>query len=392
MNDFTNTNVVHESETQRQHVRVRLPGVVEFTAGREHLRLQLDDVSAGGMSFQGGNRGFRVGESHRGNLVINLDGIAVALNVAFQVRNHDPRTSRTGVAFKDLGQREISALRHIITSFLSGEVVRADQVLQTVKRDNFTKPRAAPAKARQVQRSRLGTLTLTLVLATAGAMAFIYAGQQINRVLFMTTASAAKVAGPIYTVEMPREGTVRSLVPADGVVKKGAAIASIEAPALDLVRQQALGSNLSAEQLQKILGVKIKGTITSPCDCRVQGTFVTEDQYVARGTPLFELMPLAYKPYIIARFRYDQMDALQQGAGVRFRVSGDSETRAGTITQIRASGQGNAVDSDVLVTVEPSEPLPSELLLRPVEVATGGVGFMPDVSPLLATPTANATP
>lgn len=388
-----NVNVVHESETQRQHVRVRLPGIVEFMAGGEGCRYKLHDISAGGLGFDAPGRAFRPGELYRGNVSLNLDGIAVALNVAFTVRNVEPKNGRVGCAFQELGAREIAALRHVIGSFLSGEVVRVDDVLQTVKRDNFTKPRNAPGRAGMPPPpSRARALTMTVVLAIGGAIAFLVAGQEINRLLFMTSASAAKVAGPVYLIEMPREGTVRSLIPDDGVVKKGAPIASIEAPALDLLRQQAAGANLSAEELQRMLGVKVKGTITSPCDCKLQASFVADDQYVSRGQPLFELMPLDFEPYVVARFRFDQMDDLQQGERVRFRVSGDGERRRGRITQIRAAGQGDLVDSDVLVTIVPEEPLPAGLLQRPAEVATGGLAVFPDVGAMLAPQTANAKP
>jgi alginate biosynthesis protein Alg44 len=182
---------------------------------------------------------------------------------------------------------------------------------------------------------------------------------------------------------MPREGTFYSLVPDDGIVKKGAAIASFEAPVLDLVRNQALGGNITPDQLQKLMKVTIKGTITSPCDCKVQTQFVANGQYVAHNQPLFELMPRDFAPYLVARFRNDQLGDLAQGVRVSFKVSGESQTRVGKNVQVRAHGEGDLVDSDVIAVVEPEEPLPADLLSRPAEVVAGGFG-LPDVVPGLS--------
>ena len=382
------SSVVHESASQRQHPRVRLPGLIEFGNSRAGTqRFKLHDVSAGGFCFEAANQPFRPGESHRGNLIVNVDGVAITLAVSFQLRS--AANGRVGCQFQELGQQEISVLRHLINSHLSGELVNVGEVLHTLGRDNFTRPRAAPAARPPAQSGgRLRALFTTALFLGAAVVAFGYTARQVNRVLFASTATAAKVAGPVYSVMMPREGTFWSLVPDDGVVKKGAPIASFESPVLDLVRNQALGANLTPEQLQKMMKVTVKGTITSPCDCRVQTQFVANGQYVTKEQPLFELMPRDFQPYLVARFRNDQLADLATGDRVSFRVSGEARQRVGKIAQVRAHGRGDTVDTDVMVMVEPEEPLPAELLSRPAEVVAGGFPLLPDVVPGL-TATAN---
>ena len=380
--------VVHESASQRQHARVRLPGVVEFGAGRDRgQRYRLYDVSAGGFSFETGGHAFTPGQSFRGNLILTVDGVAITLSVPFQVRNCGGDGRRAGCCFQEMGPQEISVLRHLITSHLSGDLITVGEVLHTLGRDNFTKARgtASPGRAAPPPRGggRLRALLGTALFLGASVVALGYTARQINRVVFASTATAAKVAGPTYSVVMPREGTFFSLVPEDGIVKKGAPIASFEAPVLDLVRSQALGSNLTPENLQKLMKVTVKGTITSPCDCKVQSQFVANGQYVAREQPLFELMPRDFEPYVVARFRNDQLTDLAQGDRVSFRVSGDPEQRVGRIVQVRAHGEGDTVDTDVMVVVQPEDPLPAELLSRPVEVVAGGFPVLPDLVPRL---------
>jgi alginate biosynthesis protein Alg44 len=222
---------------------------------------------------------------------------------------------------------------------------------------------------------RLRGAIASLLALIIGITAFGYALKQVHHLVFVTSASAAKVAGPVYTVSMPREGTFHSLVPEDGLVKKGAAMASFEAPVLDLVRGQSIAANLSSEQLNKMMSQVVKGTITSPCDCRVQAQFVANAQYAGRGQALFELVPRELKdPYVLARFRFDQMEKIAPGTDVRFHVTGDNQERAGKIAQLRVPNMAdNTVGGDVIAMIEPSEPLPPDLVNRPTVVDVGGI-------------------
>ena len=62
MNTAVNLNVVHESEAQRQHARVKLPAKIRFSgSNREVLEYNLLDISAGGFSFVAGKQPMRVG-------------------------------------------------------------------------------------------------------------------------------------------------------------------------------------------------------------------------------------------------------------------------------------------------------------------------------------------
>src|SRR3546814_11107188 len=66
MDDGTPPNVVHEAEAQRQHPRVRVPGIIHVAqSGGEH-RYALHDLSAGGLSFvvTDGAR-FKLGDTYR---------------------------------------------------------------------------------------------------------------------------------------------------------------------------------------------------------------------------------------------------------------------------------------------------------------------------------------
>lgn len=378
-NNKTAPTVSAPAKPERAHPRVRIPGVIELGG----QRYRIHDVSLGGLCLEGS--GLHEGEVHRGTLTLTLDS-TVTLPVAAHVRNHDAHGNRTGIAFHQLGGQDLVTLRHAINAFLTGDPIASAEAppaaagsSSSSARNYAPTPAAAKLAPPPRQTSRLRALVTTAAFLGAAVVAFGYTARQVNRVVFASQATAAKVAGPTYDVRMPREGTFYSLVPEDGIVKKGAPIASFEAPVLDLVRNQTLGTNMTPENLQKLMKVTVKGTITSPCDCKVQTAFATDGQYVARDQQLFELMPRDFTPYVVARFRNDQLNDIATGDRVSFKVAGDPQSRFGKISQVRAHGQGDTVDTDVMVMIAPDEPIPAEMLSRPAEVIAGGF-MLPDLS------------
>ena len=75
MNTAVNVNVVHESEAQRQHARVRIPAKLRFLdAQRRTHEVKVDDLSAGGLSFHTKQQ-LSVGEVLRGRLQFVVDNL-----------------------------------------------------------------------------------------------------------------------------------------------------------------------------------------------------------------------------------------------------------------------------------------------------------------------------
>ena len=146
------------------------------------------------------------------------------------------------------------------------------------------------------------------------------------------------------------------------------------------------------------MGETLKGTLSSPCDCTVHEQFALDSQFINRNQPLLDLLPDDAKPYVLARFHFDDISSLPVGRNVGFRISGDSSDRRGTIRQVRLlPNPGSVADgvastdlrglnspstiSDVIVEIEPSEPLDRQQIDRPADVLLGdprsnvGAGF-----------------
>lgn len=367
----TASNIVHEAETQRQHVRVRVPGTLEVEAGDGRLKLRLQDLSAGGVGFSAApGTTLRQGQRCAGYLKLAVEGLALAIPVRFHVMHFDSSSGRGGGSFQDLGKAEIATVRRIVTAALSGELVGVDDVLHTLSRNNFTTARKDGGGSGEAKRGpRLGSVMLTLLFVAIGIGALLYAGNEINGRLFGASAVSARVSGPSYAVTMPRDGVFRSLVPADGEVKKGAPIGSYETSMLDLVRDQVLSAKLDQATLDALLQHAVKGTITSPCDCRVHSLLSADGQYVGKGQSLAELVPTTFTPNIVARFRYPQAERVQPGTEVDLDISGELRSRQGRIVQVRPRGN-DALSDEVVATIETREPIDPALMSRRVEVST----------------------
>lgn len=363
-------NIVHESETQRQHVRVRVPGVVELDHAKGRARFRLVDLSAGGIGFHAADASVGIGQRFEGRLHLKLEPVELAVPVRLVILHVDARNGRVGAAFTELAPAEIATIRRVVTAYLSGELIGVGDVMHTLSRNNFASPRTDRASA--PPRSVFGRLRagfVTACMLVAGIAALFFAGGQLQERLFNTTATAARVSGPQFEITMPRDGVFRSLIPDDRMVKKGAPIGTFETTMLDLVRSQALAAELPPEDLEDLLGRSITGTITSPCDCRVEALYATDGQFLGKGQQVVALAPTQFNPYVVARFEYPDANRLSIGSPVRLQIDGESMARRGRITQLRR-GQGSAeLDSDLVVVVESEQPIPSQLMSRPVRVS-----------------------
>jgi alginate biosynthesis protein Alg44 len=380
-------SVVHEAEAQRQHPRVRIPATLHVGPNGRSRAHRVTDVSLGGFAFEADERDYRFDSTHKGTLDFAIEPIGLSLPVTFAVRNLDHTGRRVGCEFQDLDRRKTSMLRQLIGAHLAGEVVSVGDVLTTLSRDNYTKARPKQELAKP-NGGRKRAVMLTAAMFTVGVVAFIYAATKLYGVVFVTHASAAKVAAPSFAITMPRDGTYFSLIPPDGKVKKGQPLGTFQAAMLDVVQNDPGVLHLTPQQISDLMGETLKGTLSSPCDCTVHGQYALDSQFVNRNQPLMELLPDDAKPYVLARFHFDSMKDLAVGSSVAFRVSGDENDRYGKVRQLRmlpgpasTTDLGAATDlrglntpgpvSDVVAEIEPNEPLKSDLIERPVDVSIG---------------------
>ncbi|MEP4464974.1 MAG: alginate biosynthesis protein Alg44, partial [Marinobacter alexandrii] len=135
-----------------------------------------------------GNEGLRRGQVYNGRLVFRIDGFDLAVDVEFVPRNFTGNDGRCGCEFQNLGANEVSVLRYLITSFLSGELVSAGDVLNTLSRENFTKARKGKGSQALGFFASARAMVVSLVMMAVGLIAVAFIGYQLWQIYFVTTA------------------------------------------------------------------------------------------------------------------------------------------------------------------------------------------------------------
>ena len=369
MNTQVNTNVVHESEAQRQHARVKIPAKLRFTGkDRTPMDVNIIDLSAGGLSFYAANQPLSVGEVHKGRLQFVIDNLGLVMDVDLLVRNVDRQSGRVGCQFQNLDQQDISTLRHLITSHLSGDLVTMGDVLATLQRDNFTKARKVKdGGSGMTPFGRMKAVVLSAGVFVVGLVAFGFVVKSVYGLYFVTHAQSALVSVPGMNITMPRDGTVQSLVKDDNLAANGAPIATFSTSMLDVLKGHLDENQLQPANIETLFGKQMTGTLTSPCDCVVAEQVVANGQYASKGDVIFKLVPRTSEANIAARFSYRQFDNVLPGTPVNFKVAGEDYLRTGKIIS-STSLNSDDLSSDIRVQIKPDAPLDSALAGRPVDV------------------------
>ncbi|NIV38280.1 MAG: hemolysin D, partial [Anaerolineae bacterium] len=100
----------------------------------------------------------------------------------------------------------------LITSFLSGELVSAGDVLNTLSRENFTKARKSKSSQALGFFASARAMIVSLVVMGIGLIAVTFIGYQLWQIYFVTKAETAMVASEDIPVSLPKDGKVTTLV------------------------------------------------------------------------------------------------------------------------------------------------------------------------------------
>ena len=130
-----NIKVVHESEAQRQHVRVK----ISASATIDGKTYAVEDLSVGGMRLRDAEAVLTAGQDFECVLRFPFEGFALQIDVECMVEHSQDEASMLGCVFTTLEASQRSLLNLVIQSHLSGAVVSEDNILQIAGRDNFVK-------------------------------------------------------------------------------------------------------------------------------------------------------------------------------------------------------------------------------------------------------------
>jgi alginate biosynthesis protein Alg44 len=135
---------------------------------------------------------------------------------------------------------------------------------------------------------------------------------------------------------------------------------------LEMLKGHLTDEQLTPGNIEELFGKQMKGTLTSPCNCKVMRQLVADGQFAGKGEVIFELVPQDTQATVMASFPYRNFAQARPGTPVSFWLAGEDEARAGKI--LSSSLHEGGLSSDIRVVIEPEQPLPSNLAGEPVEV------------------------
>ncbi|MCM2681227.1 PilZ domain-containing protein [Echinimonas agarilytica] len=363
-------NLVHETEAQRRHARVKIPARITYTDknGVAHA-LEVMDLSASGFSATIVGNELTNGSHYKGDLLFKLNSVEFRLPINFSVKYLVSGENKAGCEFSALGQEEISLLRLFISKYLAGDLTTTSDILTTVSRDNFTKSRKKGGNDALSGWRKVRALGATAAMACVGLMAFGYICTNLYQHYFVTHAITAMVDIEREPVLAPTNGYFELVANPAEAIQQGLPLATITSSVYEVVNRTNMG-DLSAQELEQMLPSELNSLVKSPCDCQIVAANKRDREFATQGDVLFDLARVGTAPHIAAKFNYSDAKQLVKGKQVSLEFPGMKGTFSGTIATVMMSPDAERTNT-VVATIIPEKTLPLDTLSQPVNVSIG---------------------
>ncbi|TYC64034.1 PilZ domain-containing protein [Stappia sp. BW2] len=305
------STVASEVQVQRQHPRFKLPLMVTI----KDRKFMAADWSVGGIALQNADQALKVGEPVELTMSFNLQGYSLSLKMNGIVRYNRRDIGRCGIEFTDVTQRQLTLIRFMIDSYISGQLVDAGDVLEFMSRDNSAKARkkelekaanddGSPSLLAIVRRVLGFTLTFGLAL-----LALAYLGVSAFNRIFVFDAKSATVESELVSLPAPSSGFVTSF--ADKTSFK------------------------AGEPVYVFVDIQTNEptTIFSPCSCDVVGEIPAEGDYVARGQSPVKFFDSFAPSFVKAKVSFDDVSRLGSGTSTLISFMDGSEVKLSSLPE-----------------------------------------------------------
>lgn len=357
--------IVHESETQRQHVRVQVPARAELD-GRVYM---VKDLSVSGLSLENVDTVYADGAQLQ--MVMSVPFESFSLNVTLKafVTYYDAAAKKLGCQFTDLTREQLSILNTIIQSYMSGIIVTEGELLNVVARDNFVKIRKELSKEEAQDFKAIARRALPFLFMGVAALfgGFFVMGNIFEKLLVLKSYQAT-VQTESIVLRAQAPGLFTSVLDANVErVTKGQKLGSIEVAALAVAAPQPLPAvDANAEGSgNAIMGGSQTVDVVSPCDCYFMRQYVRNGLFRAVGEPIFKLLPIDAKPVVKAIVSAEDVVRLTLRDKVTMQITGEEGIYTGVVQDIEAV---DSTAANSAVTIRPERPISHKLTDRPAYV------------------------
>ncbi len=339
--------ITHESETQRQFVRLQLPATADINGNR----FTVKDLSSGGMAIRDIDNAASKGDILDLTLILPFADFSLDIDIKAEIQHVDKKTNIAGSRFIDLNSNQVSILNHVIKSFMAGDIVGANDLLNVVSRENFVNVRKHSANESNSLSDKIKKYGVYgfVIVATLLLASFIVGN--IMEKLFIVKTPHGYVQANTISILNPYSGNYQTALAVGAIsVKKGQVIGTIQTSQPD--------------------GTITANNIVSPCDCFIKSRSVLEGEYKPKNAPLFTLLPQESDITINAKVRVEDIHRLDIGTKAVAIVSGVNDSYKGTITDI-ITNQTPVIagqEAMALVIIQPDQKIKNDLVDRPAFV------------------------
>lgn len=344
--------IVHESETQRQFVRLQLPATAEINSQKYSVK----DLSSGGMALRNVENNFQKGNLIDLTLILPFSGFSLDVDLKAEILHIEKKTDIAGCRFVDLNAEQLSILNHVIKAYMAGDVVGGNDIINVVARENFVNVRKHPSNEDESSIDKIKKYGIYGLVALVTLILGIFIVGNILEKLFIIKSPQGTVEANTVEILSPNSGFFEMILPEGKMgVQKGQIIGTITA------------SNNSGGG---IAGETIETSVVSPCDCLIIAQHTLNGEYKPQNSKLFQLLPQESKIWVSVNMPVENVHRLKIDTRAVINISGTDAPYKGTIENIVTTDEKSGLEQTptAKVTIQIDKKLPSDLIGRPAFV------------------------
>ncbi len=337
-------HLVHETETQRQHVRMPFPAHAVVNGKSSYA---VKDLSSSGIALQDVDGVWKAGQQIKVSLKFRFAAFSMLVPLEIEVQHFDAEAKILGGRFINMTPEKISIVNHLLKAYMGGDVVVVNDILSIAARDNFTVPRKQKthAPASLDWKRQIPGLA---VIAVLGVMAVWLIVSNVYQGLFFMKSADAYVAGPTIELKASANGYFTSrLTPSKKILQAGEVVGTINTD-------------------------KGPAQVISPCNCYIAQNLKQDQDYINAGDSVVSLAPVKAAPWVMASVDPKNIGRLKENSRVTVSVVGSNAFYTGYIDSIRSSMTPVGpfgFQPPVQIKIIPEQPIPVNFLGRPAQVS-----------------------
>lgn len=328
------TQIKHESEYYRQHVRYLIPAKLVF----ESQTIELHDWSVSGISIDDMPDNIGECQNNKAQLVFEFDFFSFVMPIDIERVRFDKETKSFAGKFANLTNAQLSLLHYVINAFISGEVVSAGDILSVSARDGFIEKDFSKRLDQGLsawQKTILGLkqfLSYGLFFGLIAGLLFFSANTLYQR-LFIIESLSAKILAPITVLRAPDNGFFYNRINDASNLKPGLLMGIVKL----------VGGGTASVEL--------------PCICEVVETHAADGVFIEKGEPLFTLLPPKATLSVDAQIDFEDVRKIKIGDAASVRLT-DGSVLPGTVEKVTGS-----ISAELSASAAASSPLRATVLV-----------------------------